>query len=716
MGTDSEQVDLSSLPLPQLKGTLNLSRFEQSYDGSPRWMIHDPVSNEYYQLGWLEFECFSRMHKASTVSDLIRQVNQETSLEIDLDDVERLLGFLSENNLLALSSAKAQQKELPQKGLFSKILHGYLFFTLPILKPQRFLDFSIPYIRPLLSKGFLLVMVAMLITGMILTSARFDEFTHTFMQILTPGGILLSAITLIFIKIVHEFGHAYVATKYGIPVPHMGVAFIIMYPILYTETTASWRIAERSKRLHIGLAGVLSELYLAAFFLILWNITPDPVLQSICVTVIAISLIGSLLVNLNPLMRFDGYYILSDMMGIENLQNRAFDAARWQIRRWLFATDEVHPEAFTPTKTVLFMSVFGLCVLIYRFFLFLGIALLVYYLFFKPLGLFLMLVELWWFIGRPIWNELKKWYEMRASLFSSRRARITLSFAGVFLLLLVLPVNSQVHSKALMVPSNLHGVYSSEAADIESLRVENLMDVRKGDILGVLNSKSLQHDYNKAKVEHERLLLLLSKQSYLPEHLKPSNDLNAEIQANKVRLEQIENKLENLIIKAPFDGVIVDLNPYIHEGRSVSKTELLFRIKNKNDLKIVTFLPENAVSRLEGGRAGYFYPDIAPHHALPVTIETIGTVDSKELDWPEFSSLYGGHIASTQDHRDALGNPVLKPLDSAYLVTLKPDQAPTYDYMMVLKGDIRLSASIEVPLFQFFRQFFNLFLREVNLN
>ena len=711
-----EKGNLAAAPLPKLKPNLNLSKFENAADGSPRWTLHDPVLNEYYRLEWPEFEVISRLHMTGTVGELVEQVNAQTPLDINMEDVAQVLSFLAENNLLAMSSATPQRKEGQQQSWLYKLLHGYLFFTIPIIKPQAFLNRAYPYIRPLLTRRFMMAMTVLMMVGIIMTAARFDEFTHTFMQLLTPGGIALSAVILIVIKIIHEFAHAFAATKHGIPVPHMGVAFIIMYPVLYTETTASWQVSSRRGRMEIGLAGVTAELYLAAIFLLLWNIVPDPTVQAICVSVIVISLIGSLLVNLNPLMRFDGYYICSDMMGIENLQNRAFEAARWKIRRWLFAAPETHPDEFSSRSTQKFLTVFGLSILAYRFFLFLGIAFLVYYLFFKPLGLFLMLFELWWFIARPIWHEMKRWWENREALFSTRHAKVTGGILTIGAVLLFLPINTHVRAPAMLVPIQMQSVYPPESAFIERLNVQNLQEVEEGEILAVLSSDSLEKEYQKAQIELDRLKMLRSKQNYLPDHLKPDTDINADITAAENAVQQFEIKMEKLKITAPFDGVVVDLDPFLDTGRSVHKSELLFRIKNTEKLHVIAFVNENGRDRIQENNKAVFHAEMFPYTGMQALVAGIAVTNSEYLQWPELSSVYGGQIASVRSDSDIGGKPYIKPLYSTYMVTLDLEEMPKQEIEMALRGDVRISSSLQVPVWDFLQQAFSLFKREINLN
>ncbi len=155
-----------------------------------------------------------------------------------------------------------------------------------------------------------------------------------------------------------------------------------------------------------------AELMLAAFALNLWLLLPPGQIQGAVFALAAVTWIATLAVNLNPFMRFDGYYLLSDALEVENLQDRSFDLARWQLRKTLFGLRESCPEGL-PDRLRNFLIFYAWGTWIYRLILFIGIAVLVYYMVFKALGIFLMAAEIIFFILLPIWREFRRWWERR---------------------------------------------------------------------------------------------------------------------------------------------------------------------------------------------------------------------------------------------------------------------------------------------------------------
>ncbi|MFV0371668.1 MAG: site-2 protease family protein [Azonexus sp.] len=223
------------------------------------------------------------------------------------------------------------------------------------------------------------------------------------------GTIMLGfALALVVSKTLHELGHAVVATRLGVRVAHMGVAFLVMWPMLYTDTGESWRLRSHRQRLAISIAGVSVEMALAGLATLAWALLDDGALRQAALYLATTGWVLSLALNASPFMRFDGYFILSDVLDFPNLHERAGAQARVWLRRNLLGLNDPWPEMLA-RKTRRALIVFAFTTWLYRLIVFLDIALMVYFFFFKALGIFLMLVELVWFIARPAWSELAVW-------------------------------------------------------------------------------------------------------------------------------------------------------------------------------------------------------------------------------------------------------------------------------------------------------------------
>ena len=240
---------------------------------------------------------------------------------------------------------------------------------------------------------------------------QWDLFTASFLHFFSIEGAFTYGAALAAVKVLHELGHGYMAARFGCRVPSMGVIFLVMFPVLYTDVTDAWRLQSRRQRLLIDAAGIIVELAVACVATFLWAFLPDGPARSVCFRAGDDKLGDELLINLNPLMRFDGYYIMSDMIRIDNLAPRAFDLGRWRVREILFGLGQPCPEAL-PRRMVTVLIFYAWATWIYRLILFTGIALMVYHLVFKALGLVLFLVEIICFIVLPVMREMGHWWRI----------------------------------------------------------------------------------------------------------------------------------------------------------------------------------------------------------------------------------------------------------------------------------------------------------------
>ena len=409
--------------VPLLREELRLLPAANNADGSPAWMVQDPISNKFYRIGWVDFEILARWH-LSKIADIIEGVNTETTLNIDDDNVLGLIMFLQQHYLLqAQHSGDVNtiifQANKAKPNILSWLVHHYLFFRIPLIKPQVLLAKCLPFMRWVFTPSMALVVLGITITGLFLVTREWDTFSATFVDQLTLAGIFSYGIALLFSKCLHELGHAFTATRYGVRVGHMGVAMLVMFPMPYTDTSESWKLTDNTKRLHIASAGIITELALAGIATLAWSLSPEGAIKSALFFLATTSWVLTLLVNVSPFMRFDGYFILSDLLDFPNLHERAGALARTSLRRIALGFDEPWPEDFSAKKRRA-LIVFSTITWLYRLIVFIGIAFLVYYFFFKVLGIILFLIEILWFVLLPIWNEVKVWIARRDEIKLSR--------------------------------------------------------------------------------------------------------------------------------------------------------------------------------------------------------------------------------------------------------------------------------------------------------
>ena len=484
--------------LPPLRKKLQFLRSAPTREGVPTWTIIDPARNKYFQIEWHVYQLLQRW-QCGTIEKLVDVIARDTTSRITADDVEDLVKFLYANNLTEQSASGqtndyVEQEAARHQAWWQWLLHHYLFIKIPLVHPHRFLQTTLPLVAPFYTAAAAWLFGMIGLVGLFFVGRQWDTFLSTFLHFFNWRGAVMYGVVLCVVKVVHELGHAYTATRFGCRVPTIGVAFMVMMPVLYSDVSDSYRLSSKRKRLAIAAAGVVAELGLAAVATLLWVFLQDGTLRSVAFVVASSSWIMSLTVNLNPLMRFDGYYLLADGLGLPNLQDRAFAFGQWKLREVLFAAGAPAPEAVGPS-TSRTMIAYAWAIWAYRLILFTGIAVMVYHHFFKALGIVLFLVEILFFICLPIWRELTAWWSRRAAFARTSRFAVTMAVVAMFLALTFMPWSSRVAIPGVLQARSYATLYPPASGRIVTVAVRPGQHVRKGDILLVLESHKLAKDW-----------------------------------------------------------------------------------------------------------------------------------------------------------------------------------------------------------------------------
>lgn len=658
-----------SCTLPRLRANLTFLPSAPTPDGQPMWTIVDPVRNRYFQIGWAAQQLLERW-ACGTIDRLIHSVQCETTCRVTEQDVHDLITFLFANNLTEAapngsSRDYAAQADAKRQGWATWLVHHYLFFRIPLVRPERFLRRTLPLVAPLYTRTAAALVMLLGVIGLYLVSRQWDSFLTTFPHFFNFHGAVLSASALAVIKVLHELGHAYTATRYGCRVQTMGVAFLVLFPVLYSDTTEAWRLTSRRQRLAIAAAGVVTELALAAVATVLWSFLPDGPARSIAFVVAAVSWVVGLSINVNPLMRFDGYFLLSDWLGVPNLQDRAFAFGRWQLRELLFAAGEAPPEVLSAAlrrKLILYAWATWL----YRFFLFLGIAVLVYYFFFKALGVILFAVEILWFILLPIWRELTAWWQERTSFVVTGRFWVTAATATTLMLLAFVPWPTRVSLPAVAQATPYATLYAPAPARIRAITVHPGQRVQAGDRLMTLESPAIEKDLTLTQMHIEQLDIRVRRQAANQTDRTQHSVVIESLRSRTAEWRGLMEKRDNLTILAPITGVVTDCAESLHPGRWVNEKLALAYVIGPEQAEIDAVAPESELAYLEPGQAARFVPDDLTRESVIARVQEVRHIDEASFSLPYHASIYGGGIAARKDLQGRV-----KPETSMYRVRVE---------------------------------------------
>lgn len=631
-----------------LRADLNLMRTAPAPNGAPAWILHDPVAHRFHRFGWLQFEILRRWC-VGPPERIARDIGASTTLRPTAADVEALGTYLTRNDLLDAGGAAATQRAMERRAArgvhpLRWAIRNYLFVRIPLVRPDRALDRLHAAAAPLFRPAAAVLLVLAALAGATLVLRDWSAFLAGFGALRTPTGVIVALVALLAAKILHELGHALAAKHHGCRVPAMGVAFVVLWPLLWTDTTEGWKLRDRRGRLWIDGGGMVAELGLAALASLLWAVSPEGAFKMAMHVLASVAWITTLFVNLNPLMRFDGYYLLADAADIPNLQARSFALARWWVRRTLFGPEgepDPPPEDLSANARR-WLVVYAVATWAYRFVLFLGIALLVYQLAFKALGVILFVVEIWHFIARPAFAEMRSWGRgVRVLARSWRGVAYCALLAGAGYLLLA-PRPMTLAFPAMIDAARTVEIVAPEPARVAAVPVRRGDSVAAGATVAILASPAVEHEIARARARRDTLRTRLAQ---TPD-ARAAAGLRDALTGAETELDLLRAQRDALTMTSAIAGIVRDLPDHVAPGQWVARREVLAVIESP-DRRVTAYIPFAQRDALDEAAAVTVLHDGDPTRRVQANWERIDTTPVAALDAPALASIHGGPVPAT---------------------------------------------------------------------
>ncbi len=518
-------------------------------------MLFDPAAESYFKISPHTALIISRLDRDCTLPEFAERL-RAAGIPATPEELTGLIGFLQQNNLLAFEYGHYEQKRIQQKKIkkqtfFLRMASAYMFFKLPAWHPDAFLKRLAPYVRFLTGRRFLMLLILPALLGYLLALRDFSTVRSTFLDSLSWAGLVKYFFAIVFLKIVHESSHMLAAIHFGCRVRAVGVSFIVFYPRMFSDTTDSWRLPRR-QRLLIDAAGILGELLLGGLAALLWIYLPPGTMKSTMFYIFAVSSLSSLLVNGNPLIRYDGYYILCDLVNVENLMTRSIEYVKQWWRYFFFHLGKPPGE-----KRWLLMSVFGVAAFLYKIVLYTSIIMIIYNSFIKAVAVVLLLLEVYTIFLYPMYREFKtiqalsKKAEKKASwIFGASALAIV---AGV----LFFPLSWSIVLPGEIRPEKHELLTVTEGGYLTAKLSGDAVSAAKGETLFMLASPVLEFSIRRLEGMLAQDQLLLHQQETDRESIGLSILTREKIKSDMLALREMKRRRENLRSCAAFDGTFV---------------------------------------------------------------------------------------------------------------------------------------------------------------
>lgn len=591
---------------PSLQSQVQLTRHE--YRGTDWWMLIDPLTGNQHRLAAAAHFIVARMNGERTV----QTIWDASMAELDANaptqsEVIELLGRLHMANLL-LTDITPDTAALFRRARESKIkkrqrnILNPLYLRFPLADPDSLLERLIPLGRMIFSGQCLALWLATFVWGLALVNTHWNAIVQsiddTFMS---PTNLALMAVVFVVMKLLHELAHGLAVKRWGGEVHDTGIVLLVLLPIPYVDASSANAFADKYKRMYTSAAGIMLELFLASVALSIWVIVEPGWVKQICANVMVIGAVSTLLFNGNPLLRFDGYYVLADYLEIPNLAGRA-QSFLSRLTRRILVGPQTSPSPASSTSEAIWLFGYGIAAYAYRVVLLLVIAL---YLSdtFLVLGL---LLGAWTISTQLLWPFLKGARAlMDLSDNMGQRLRVygttAFAFTSAYVAFFIIPLPSTTYADGIVWLPDESVVRANTDCFVDELLVTPGAAVVAGTPLITCENAVLK---TKRDVLHAEIQA--RKMEYRAHGLREQVErkiLADEIASIDAELALVRDRLKGLQIVSQSAGTFLPATTHRLLGSFYEQGETLGYVLDEDRLTIKAAILQADIDLVDAGRA-----------------------------------------------------------------------------------------------------------------
>lgn len=631
--------------LPRLRPEL---RFSPVTDGGEAcYIVEDPTRHLFFRIGREEYLLAIALERADTMEELLAQVNVAGTEHLDEEQARAIIAWLDRQQLLRHEVARTDHLEMEERQQqlkrFGRL--NLVSFKLPLFNPDPLLDRLPAWLVRLAGLPFLVLWLLLATVALATLASHWQTFGHQAAGFFSGRNLLIIWLIWSGLKVLHELMHALVTRHYGGHVPEAGILFILFIPLTYVEATSSWTFPSRWQRIHVALAGILAETLVAWICILVWARDPASQAGFIAHNTVLVAGISSLLFNANPLMRFDGYYVLSDLVSIPNLYGLAFQEVKGLAARWFLGIQP--PPLRYQGGRMLFIRIYGVAIFLWRILVVLSLGYLASMMA-GGLGIFITMGAVLVWIGMPVYGFLQRLPLYRSGnphLLRHLGLRLPLTLLAVTLLFTFVGWHRQILVPAVVEYEHQERIRAAAPGFVQRIGTRDGALVRRGDLLLLLENPDIT-----ASLEDVRLRLhqmdIRIRLAHSQDRLTDFRILQQQRRTLEKEQQLLEEDMNGLRITAPADGMVVapDLDSlagtFLHRG-----TEILWII-SPGQKHLVGAAAQEDIDSLRGlqGRPVSVDMRAAGAGTFKAVLERVAPGAAMELPHPALAALYGGPL------------------------------------------------------------------------
>src|SRR4051812_15928475 len=716
-------VSSSSRKLP-IRKRPDLKARKQRYQGRIYWVVKDPVGLQYYRFEEEEYAILQMLDGQSSLDEIAERFERDFPPQtIRTEELQQFIGMLHRSGLV-ITDAAGQGQQLVKRRSEKKrqellaTATNILSMRFKGIDPERFFNFIYPYIRWFFSVTAMCVCITIGLAALTLIVVQFDVFHsrlpdfHSFFK---AKNWLWLGLTLCVTKILHEFGHGLSCKHFGGECHEIGVMFLVLTPCLYCNVSDSWMLPNRWHRAAIGAAGMYVELVLASICTFIWWFSEPGPLNYICLNVMFVSSVSTVMFNANPLLRYDGYYILSDVLEIPNLRQKASTILNRKLGKWCLGLEEPE-DPFLPQRRQWLFATYTIASAIYRWVVTFSILYFLNRVFepygLKVLGQAIAIGSLYGLLIQPLWS-MYKFFSVPGRLGKVKSLRVyatLLVITGIIVGIGFVPLPSHVFCPLEVQARGAESVYVWQDGILEKTFVRPGDQVTKGQSLAQLKNIDVdikideltgQRNVYQAQLKGLTLVSLADRRA--------SSEIEAtteSLASTNTRLAQLESDRNKLQLVAPCAGIVLP-PPLVEKqgdesvqlptwhgspmdpenlGAHLVKRTKFCQIGNPQSLEARLSIDQGDIEFVQPGQKVEVMLSQTAEYVYVSTIEHVSTENQKTTP-THLSSLHGGDLPSKADATGAA-----RPLSPIYeAVVPLPESDPNHLLRIGLVGKAKIS-------------------------
>lgn len=650
------------------------------------FVLGDPASTKYYRFNAAAYRFLGLLDGQRTVQEAWDVCNSQLGDDaptqrdcLDLLAQLQMYGLLRNDLPVDIQRLRERIEQIREQR-YKELTGNYLFWTLPLFNPEKFIARFANLASVVFGRWGLLTLGLLMLLAFRAIIPRWEELTSSLNSVIAVDNLLWLSLSFLVLKAIHELGHGFACKAYGGRVTEIGIMFMIVLPIPYCDATTSWAFPNKWHRILVSSAGVMSELAIASVAAILWARTDAGFAHTLAYNVMFVASVGTVLFNINPLLRYDGYYILADLTEIPNLSARSNELLKWLTRRYLFGVKgEPCPPLHDRAEGAIMVTHAALA-FPYRLLVMVSIVMFVaqkYFVF----GLLLALFGIVMWLGTPVVKGLS-YVLSEPSLQVVRVRAVSISF-GLLLAVIVfvgfVPMPARVQCLGVVEPLERMTYRAPYEGFLERAPVVDGQRVNEAQPLFALFNPEMQQQLARAKAGVA--LEEMRRDSGIAE--SPASGQIAESLYNEAvkRLDAIQDAMAEMSAAAPFAGFVIAPELDARIGSFIEAGDTLLLLATLDDMVIRAYVddrefawlfpdgldPETASAVRVSGRL-FDHPDAVVE--FDIDVQRSGVTGARTLPFQSLgANVEGGGISL--DPTDSRGQRTLTP---QWLVTLRPRQ------------------------------------------